>query len=173
MRSPASLIPIGCFGPQTASQKQGLADYYAGAAAWILPHLVGRPLGSVRCPEGLTGECFYAKQAWGRDWPPSCDAIAVGEGHTALMVDDIDGLLALVQGSVLEIHPWGSSLKDLERPERTIFDLDPGEDVAWGSVIAAALEVRDRLRASLKLESFVKTTGGEGLFTLWPPSFPR
>ena len=73
-----------------------------------------------------------------------------------------------MQGSVLEIHPWGSSLKDLERPDRLIFDLDPGEDVAWGSVIAAALEVRDRLRSSLNLESFVKTAGGKGLHVVAP-----
>ena len=50
--------------PADGVTKQGLADYYAGAAAWILPHLVGRPFSLVRCPEGLAGECFYAKQAW-------------------------------------------------------------------------------------------------------------
>ena len=83
----------------------------------------------VRCPEGLAGECFYAKQAWA-GLASVVRRIAVGEGHTALALDDLDGLLALVQGSVLEIHPWGSSLKDLERPDRLIFDLDPGEDVA-------------------------------------------
>ena len=153
--------------PADGVTKQGLADYYAGAAAWILPHLVGRPLSLVRCPDGLAGECFYAKQAWA-GLSAVVRRIAVGEGHTALTVDDLDGLLALVQGSVLEIHPWGSSLKDLERPDRLIFDLDPGEDVAWGSVIAAALEVRDRLRSSLKLESFVKTTGGKGLHVVAP-----
>ena len=153
--------------PADGVTKQGLADYYAGVAAWILPHLVGRPLSLVRCPEGLAGECFYAKQAWA-GLAAAVRRIAVGEGHTALALDDLDGLLALVQGSVLEIHPWGSSLKDLERPDRLIFDLDPGEDVAWGSVIAAALEVRDRLRSSLKLESFVKTTGGKGLHVVVP-----
>ena len=153
--------------PADGVTKQGLADYYAGAAAWILPHLVGRPLSLVRCPEGLAGECFYAKQAWA-GLSAVVRRIAVGEGHTALMVDDLDGLLALVQGSVLEIHPWGSSLKDLERPDRLIFDLDPGEDVVWGSVIAAALEVRDRLNSTLKLESFVKTTGGKGLHVVAP-----
>ncbi|HYC25830.1 MAG TPA: ATP-dependent DNA ligase, partial [Roseiarcus sp.] len=79
-----------------------------------------------------------------------------------------DGLLALVQGNVLEIHPWGAALDDLERPDRLIFDLDPGEDVAWGSVIAAAREVRARLASDFGLESFVKTTGGKGLHVVSP-----
>src|SRR5271157_493062 len=119
--------------PTIRSRKQQLrpdtpnlqaVPYCAGAAAWILPHLVGRPLSLVRCPEGLAGDCFYAKQAWA-GLSAAVRRIAVGEGHTALALDDLDGLLALVQGSVLEIHPWGSSLKDLERPDRLIFDLDP------------------------------------------------
>lgn len=138
-----------------------------GAAEWILPHLVGRPLSLVRCPEGLAGDCFYAKQAW-TGLSDAVHRVSVGQGHTALALDDLEGLFALVQGSALEIHPWGSSLKDLERPNRLIFDLDPGEDVAWGSVIAAALEVRDRLQTALKLESFVKTTGGKGLHVVAP-----
>ena len=138
-----------------------------GAAEWILPHLVGRPLSLVRCPEGLAGDCFYAKQAW-TGLSDAVHRVSVGQGHTALALDDLEGLFALVQGSALEIHPWGSSLKDLERPDRLIFDLDPGEDVAWGSVIAAALEVRDRLQTALKLESFVKTTGGKGLHVVAP-----
>ena len=168
MRAIAGLThPDRLLWPADGVTKQGLADYYAGAAAWILPHLVGRPLSLVRCPDGLSGDCFYAKQAWA-GLSAAVRRLAVGEGHTALALDDLDGLLALVQGSVLEIHPWGSSLKDLERPDRLIFDLDPGEDVAWGSVIAAALEVRDRLRSSLNLESFVKTAGGKGLHVVAP-----
>jgi bifunctional non-homologous end joining protein LigD len=68
---------------------------------------------------------------------------------------------------VLEIHPWGSRSGDLERPDRIIFDLDPGEGVEWRNVIAAAVEVRDRLRQR-KLKSFVKMTGGKGLHVIAP-----
>jgi bifunctional non-homologous end joining protein LigD len=68
---------------------------------------------------------------------------------------------------VLEIHPWGSTLKDLERPDRITFDLDPGEDVAWDALTVAAREVRERLGA-LGLESFLKTTGGKGLHVVAP-----
>jgi bifunctional non-homologous end joining protein LigD len=84
-----------------------------------------------------------------------------------LAIDDLDGLIALVQAGVLEIHPWGSRTGDLERPDRIIFDLDPGEGVEWKTVISAALEVLDRLRAH-KVKSFVKTTGGKGLHVVAP-----
>jgi bifunctional non-homologous end joining protein LigD len=94
--------------------------------------------------------------------------VETGGSETLLAVDNVEGLLALVQGSVLEIHPWGSTLADLEHPDRLIFDLDPGEDVSWDEVIAAAQEVRERLRTMWRLESFAKTTGGKGLHVVAP-----
>ncbi len=153
--------------PDVGVTKQGLADYYAGAAEWILPHLAGRPLSLVRCPNGLAADCFFAKQAWA-GLNDAVKRLPVGHGRTGLSLDSLAGLMALVQGNVLEIHPWGARLEDLERPDRLIFDLDPGEDVAWGTVIEAALEVRDRLRSALGLVSFVKTTGGKGLHVVAP-----
>ena len=84
-----------------------------------------------------------------------------------IAIGDLRGLMALVQSSALEIHPWGSQSKNLELPDRLIFDLDPGEGVQWDSVVAAAREVRERLRRH-KLESYVKTTGGKGLHVVIP-----
>jgi bifunctional non-homologous end joining protein LigD len=153
--------------PAEGVTKQGLADYYAGAAEWVLPHLVGRPLSLVRCPNGVAADCFFAKQPWA-GLSDAVQRISIGEGAKALAIDSLEGLIALVQGAVLEIHPWGSSIKSLERPDRLIFDLDPGDDVPWASTIVAALEVRERLKSALGLESFVKTTGGKGLHVVAP-----
>ena len=68
---------------------------------------------------------------------------------------------------MLEIHPWGAQLDDLERPDFINMDLDPGPGVTWAEVIEAALEVRERLRDA-GLESFVKTSGGKGLHVVAP-----
>ena len=84
-----------------------------------------------------------------------------------LVIDDLAGLITLVQAGVIEIHPWGSTLEHLEQPDRLIFDLDPGEDVPWSAVVEAALDVRARLDG-LGLKSFVKTSGGKGLHVMVP-----
>jgi bifunctional non-homologous end joining protein LigD len=146
--------------------KQGLAEFYAGIADWILPHVTDRVLSLVRCPSGTSDKCFYAKHAWdGAD--KSLKLVDVGEGKPMIAISDLRGLIALVQSSVLEIHPWGSQIKNLELPDRLTLDLDPGEAVEWANVVAAAQEVRDRL-STYKLESYVKTTGGKGLHVVVP-----
>jgi bifunctional non-homologous end joining protein LigD len=153
--------------PADGISKQGLADYYVDNAHWILPHLVGRPLSLVRCPGGIADDCFFAKHGWA-GLSEIVRRVVTGEKEPSLIIDNIEGLLSLVQGNVLEIHPWGSTYQILEKPDRLIFDLDPGEDVSWGAVIEAAVDVRARLRATLELESFVKTTGGKGLHVVVP-----
>jgi bifunctional non-homologous end joining protein LigD len=153
--------------PAEGVTKQGLAEFYLDNAKWILPHLTGRPLSLVRCPGGVAEKCFFAKHGWA-GLSEAVRRAPVGMDQPALVIDDIDGLLALVQGNVLEIHPWGAGLDDLERPDRLIFDLDPGEDVAWADVIDSAKEVRARLASDFGLESFVKTTGGKGLHVVAP-----
>jgi bifunctional non-homologous end joining protein LigD len=119
--------------PSDGITKQGLADFYADSARWILPHLVNRPLSLVRCPGGIAADCFYAKNEWA-GLGKAVRRVASDSSETLLVVDDIEGLMALVQGNVLEIHPWGSTTKDLERPDRLIFDLDPGDGASRPAV---------------------------------------
>jgi bifunctional non-homologous end joining protein LigD len=147
--------------------KQGLAEFYAEIADWILPHVVNRPLALKRCPSGVKTTCFFQKHAWaGLDETVRRVEVS-GDKQPMLAIDDLRGLLTLVQAGVLEIHPWGATLDDLERPDRITFDLDPAEDVAWEDVIAGAQEVRERLNA-MSLVSFLKTTGGKGLHVVLP-----
>ena len=146
--------------------KEGLAEFYASIAEWVLPHIANRVLSLVKCPSGADEKCFYAKHAWkGAD--KSLKLVDVGDGEPMVAISDLNGLMALVQSSVLEIHPWGSQIKNLELPDRLTFDLDPGEGVEWASVIAGAVEIRERLK-QVKLDSFVKTTGGKGLHVVVP-----
>ena len=89
------------------------------------------------------------------------------KGDKIISIDDLAGLIALVQAGVLEIHMRGTTIDDRERADRLVFDLDPGPGTGWKDVVAAAREVRERL-ASVKLKSFVKTTGGKGLHVVVP-----
>jgi bifunctional non-homologous end joining protein LigD len=149
--------------PDVGLTKEGLAEYYAEIADRILPHVVDRPLSLLRCPDGL-GSCFYQKHAWaGLDER----YIRLVGDEKAVVVGDPEGLRALVQSSVLEIHPWGARASDPDRPDRLVFDLDPGDGVAWADLVAGALDVRERMSAA-GLASFVKTTGGKGLHVVVP-----
>src|SRR5258708_3843272 len=152
--------------PESGITKQGLADYYADIADWILPHVAGRVLSLLRCPSGTGEKCFFAKHPWS-GLSRVVQRVDVGEEEPMLALDSLAGLMSLVQAGVVEIHPWGSRADRLDRPDRLIFDLDPGEDVPWSAVITAAGAVRGRLE-SLGLKSFVKTSGGKGLHVVVP-----
>jgi bifunctional non-homologous end joining protein LigD len=152
--------------PEPGITKEGLAEFYAGIADWILPHITGRVLSLVRHPSGVNQKGFFAKHAWA-GLSKAVKLVDVGEKEKMLRIDDFDGLLDLVQAGVVEIHPWGSTVAALEKPDRLIFDLDPAEDVPWNVVIECALDVRDRL-AAIGLRSFVKTSGGKGLHVVLP-----
>jgi bifunctional non-homologous end joining protein LigD len=123
-------------------------------------------LSLLRCPSGTGAKCFFAKHPW-QGLDDSVCRVDTGEEEPMVAVDDLKGLLSLVQAGVVEIHPWGSTVDHLEKPDRLIFDLDPGENVPWTAVIEAAHDVRDRLVA-FGLQSFVKTSGGKGLHVVVP-----
>ena len=89
------------------------------------------------------------------------------DGETHLAIKDLAGLISLVQIGVLEIHPWGSTVDNVEQPDRITFDLDPDIGLPWSQVTAAALEIRDALEG-FGLQSFAKTTGGKGLHVVVP-----
>ena len=161
--------PDRIYWPDVGVTKAGLADYYVDAFPRMAPFVVDRPLALVRCPDGVGGQCFFQKHAWrgqSREIVRAFDP-RDGSDEPIVAVDGLPGLLGLVQGGVLEIHPWGARLSDLERPDVITMDLDPGPGVAWDDVIEAAREVRERLSAA-GLPSFVKTSGGKGLHVVAP-----
>ena len=151
--------------PDHGFTKLDLARYYAEVADWALPHLAHRPLSLVRAPTGVGGELFYQKHA-GSSVPEAVTRIEI-DGEIHLAVENLAGLLSLVQIGVLEIHPWGSQIGKLEQPDRVTFDLDPDEGLPWARVAKAAIEVREML-TGLGLQSFAKTTGGKGLHVVVP-----
>jgi len=155
--------------PEQNLRKAELIAYYASIASVMLPHVQDRPLTLVRCPNGR-GKCFFQKHA-NEGVPDFVRRVPIAEADEKfedyLVVDDPRGLVSLAQLGVLEVHTWPCHAAQVERPDQFVFDLDPGEGLAWSAVTAATLELRDRLQA-LGLESFVKTTGGKGLHVVLP-----
>lgn len=155
--------------PDIGFSKLELCRYYEAVMEAMLPHVKGRPLSLLRCPEGTAGTCFYMKNFPIRT-SPSLDHVTIKEKSKTnqyLVARNSTALVALAQLGVLEIHTWNSIDSALERPDRFVIDLDPGPEVPWTETLEAARLVRDTL-TGVGLVSFVKSTGGKGLHVVVP-----
>jgi DNA ligase D-like protein (predicted polymerase) len=160
--------------PERGITKWDVARYYEEIGDWIVPHVADRPLTLVRCGAGLTtGEmredCTFLRhgKAWG---PPTLRRVKIREKTKVgeyLVADDLAGIIGLVQMDVLEIHTWNTTASQPDLANRIVFDLDPGPEVAWKTLVRAARTVRDAL-SDAGLACWVKTTGGAGLHVVAP-----
>src|SRR5262249_16926373 len=147
--------------------KEDLANYYVNDWKLMPPQGVDRPLAIVRCPDGITGECFFQKHIASTIKDSRLRRAVESKEHDVIAVENLRDLIELAQFGALEIHVRGSRLERLEMCDRIVFDLDPGEGVGWKDIVAAAQEIRERLRAH-KLTSFVKLSGGKGIHVVVP-----
>jgi bifunctional non-homologous end joining protein LigD len=188
--------PDRVFWPTSGVTKSDLVGYYDMVAERMLPYVLDRPIAMLRCPAGVEDTGAEVRQAEGepppggasrrrsRGGPPGCffhkhpaedfpgpvGRVMITESAGPapyLMITGPGSLTALAQMGVLEIHVWGSTWPDIERPDMLVLDLDPGPGVGWPALADGARLVRDVLR-SVRLESFVKTTGGKGLHVVAP-----
>lgn len=147
--------------------KAGIARYYEQVAERLLPFAAQRPLALVRCPQGdvPAHACFFQKQAMAG----LGKAVRRGRaaGQAALHIEDLRGLIELVQFNVVELHGWGARLPGAAKADWIVFDFDPDEALPFSHVVEAAFEMREAL-AAVDLPSFVKTTGGKGLHVVVP-----
>ena len=155
--------------PDLGISKLDLARYFDAVGSWILPHVRGRPLTLVHCPSGVAGGCLFLRhaKAWG---PNALERVRIREKTKVgeyLVANSLEAVVALAQMGIVEIHTWNSTIGDVERPNRLIWDLDPGPEVTWPQVVATARLLRQVL-ATMKLDSWVKTTGGRGLHVVVP-----
>ncbi len=152
-----------------ATTKLDLARYFAAVWPRLEPHLRDRPLAFLRCPEGALKSCFFQKH-W-PDPPPGVTLVDVSETGEReppqAAIESSAGLVGVAQFGVVEIHLWGARKGDLERPDRLVFDLDPGPGVAWTEVVAGARLLRGFL-AELGLETFPLLSGGKGVHLVAP-----
>lgn len=153
--------------PEQAITKEQLARYAMAVSEVMLPHVALRPITLVRCPTGRQRKCFYQRHA-GSGVPDELSETAIpGFEEPYLYLRDEAGLVALVQMGVLEVHPWNARIDRPDRPDRIVFDLDPGEGLGFRDVVTAAHETRAVLLGH-GLESFAKTTGGKGVHVVVP-----
>ncbi|MCY0992175.1 DNA ligase D [Nannocystis sp. ILAH1] len=155
--------------PSSGATKLDLVRYYEAVAEHMLPHLQGRPVSMVRAPTGVAGEQFFQKHTENyripgvRQLDPS-----LRPGHAPMLeIASAESLVAAAQMNVVEFHTWNSTVADIDRPDRVIFDLDPGEGVSWESLRDATRLTKGILEL-LGLLSFLKTSGGKGVHVVVP-----
>jgi bifunctional non-homologous end joining protein LigD len=156
--------------PDDGYTKQDVVDYYRAVMDWFLPGVVGRPTSLIRFPEGIGHPSFFQKHipSGGLHYVGSARLKEeTGASAVYLYPKDADSIIELVQYNTLEFHPWGSHVDDPDMADRVVFDLDPGPDVPWERVVAAARLTRKLLK-DMGLESFLRTTGGKGLHVVVP-----
>lgn len=160
--------------PDDGYTKQDVADYYTAVMEWFLPGVVNRPTSVIRFPDGIEKASFFQKHIPTGGLKHVGDARLKEEtGASAVYIYPTgpDSIIELVQYNAIEFHPWGSHVDDPDLADRVVFDLDPGPDVSWARVQSAAKLVR-KLLNDMKLESFLRTTGGKGLHVVVPLNPP-
>ncbi len=154
--------------PDDRITKGALASYYEAVAERMLESCADRPLSLLRHPAGLADQGFFQKHA-GDGFPNAIRTVPIRGKDGALQdymyISDAAGLVGAVQMGTVEFHIWGAHRDQIERPDRMVFDLDPGPDVGFGQVRHAAVDIRDRL-SDLGLKSHAMVTGGKGIHVI-------
>ncbi|WP_072386468.1 non-homologous end-joining DNA ligase [Hyphomicrobium sp. CS1BSMeth3] len=153
-------------GDTPAISKLDLAHYLAEVGPWMLPHIAGRPCSLLRAPDGIDGQTFFQRHAT-RGLEEITEIKISGDSQPYVQIDTVEGLIAMGQLGTLEFHPWNNAPDKPDVPGRLVFDLDPGPDVPFDNVVAAARELKSRIE-DCGLVAFCKTTGGKGLHVVTP-----
>ena len=157
--------------PEEGYTKGELVRYYYEVADYILPYLKDRPLIMKRYPTGVGGPYFHQHNV--NEAPSFVRTVPLevedGGGHEVdyIVGDNLATLLYMANLGAIERHPWHSRVQDLEHPDWFVFDLDPGEGVAFETICDVAVTTRDVL-ARIGLDSYPKTSGSRGLHVYVP-----
>ncbi|KQQ89242.1 DNA ligase D [Massilia sp. Leaf139] len=154
---------------KSGATKMDVIRYYALVGNLMMEHLKGRPVSLVRAPAGIKGDLVFQKHADIKKLPgmKHMDQALDPDHPPMLTVDNLAGILSAAQWNALEFHTQNAFGKSYDKPDRMVFDLDPGEGVEFAAMQEAGQVMRAFLE-ELGLPSFLKTSGGKGLHVVVP-----
>lgn len=151
--------------------KGDLIRYYYEISEYILPYLKNRPLIMKRYPNGIGGKFFHQHDVNEVPEFVHTESLEVEEngGHFVdyIIGDNLPTLLYMANLGAIERHPWHSRLKNLDKPDWFVFDLDPSEDVEFETICDIAVATRNVLE-KFGLQSYAKTSGSRGIHVYVP-----
>lgn len=153
----------------TGATKIELVRYYALVGDLMMAQLKDRPVSLVRAPAGIGKPLFFQKHAEVEKLPGlrQLDP-ALDPAHPPMLeVASARGLLSAAQWNMVEIHAMNALASQFDRPDRMVFDLDPGEGATWRQM-QEGTELVHAFLQQLKLPAFLKTSGGKGLHIVVP-----
>jgi bifunctional non-homologous end joining protein LigD len=154
--------------PEPGITKGEIVEYYRRASPVMLPHVRGRPVMMQRLTDGLGGQVFYQKQISSHfpDWIHRVTVEKTGGTVTHVVCDDAATLVYIANQGCITPHVWPSRADDPDRPDRLIFDLDPGPGGTDDARFAA--HTSQRFLTELGLVPFLMATGSRGFHVVVP-----
>ncbi|HEY5465330.1 MAG TPA: DNA ligase D [Hanamia sp.] len=157
--------------PEEEITKGDVVDYYISMANYILPYLKGRPESLLRNPNGINEQSFFQKDAAENTPSYVKNKMVHSESNDKeinyIVCDNLPTLVYLNNLGCIEINPWHSTTKSLDKPDYLIIDIDPSEKNTFDQVIEAALTVKKILDKAGAL-SYCKTSGATGMHVYVP-----
>jgi bifunctional non-homologous end joining protein LigD len=163
--------PDKIFWPEEKYTKQDLADFYRDVFPLLRPYVNDRVLTLERCPDGMSGQCFYQKQkpeGMPADTPTKRFPNATGKRKATdyVLGGKLETQLALVNLGCIPMHVAGTRAKSFPKSDWICFDLDPSSG-KFADAARVGLKVYEALN-NLGLASFPKTSGSRGLHVFIP-----
>jgi len=157
--------------PDRNITKGALILYYSRIHKYILPYLKHRPQSLHRTPDGIGDKGFYQKDMSG-DLPSWLKTVPLYSESAEkeinyVVCNDQATLTYLNNLGCIELNPWNSRLKSIDKPDYMVMDIDPSENNTFDQVIETALAIKSVLDKA-GAPSFCKTSGASGLHVYVP-----
>jgi bifunctional non-homologous end joining protein LigD len=160
--------------PAAGTTKSEVITYFADVAHAMIPHLAGRPVTRKRWPDGVSTQPFFHKDLpkGTPTWVPRRTILHSDGPKDYPIVDSPATLVWLGQIAALELHvpQWTFADApdeqlteagfDAVRPNRLVFDLDPGPGVELADCAVVARAVRARMSGTALVPV---TSGSKGI----------
>lgn len=162
--------PDKVYFPESGITKGDIIDYYESVAEYILPHIKNRPQSLHRFPNGIDAAGFYQKDAeespdWIKKFPIHSESTNK-EVHY-IVCKKLEDVTYLNNLGCIEMNPWNSTVKNLDKPDWLALDLDPSKKNSFEDVIEVASTVKDILD-QIKIKGYCKTSGSTGIHIYLP-----